>query len=562
MDYSNTTKHNNHMLPRIQPQKTESWARLSSHADAMKELSMRLLFEQDKQRFDKFHVLLNGMLFDYSKHRITDATIRHLLELAGECGLPQAIHALFNGEAINETEGRAVMHMALRHPEEGEMNVDGKNVLPEVHAVLKRMEGFCEKVRSGELTGHSGKKFTDVVNIGIGGSDLGPVMACEALKPYGKEGPRVHFVSNVDGTHISECLASLDPETTMFIIASKTFTTQETMTNAHSARSWFIENANEEAIGKHFIAVSTAIDKAVEFGISEQHIFGFWSWVGGRYSMWSAIGISIMLSIGPKRFRELLAGAHAADQHFFNTPYERNIPVLMALLGVWYNNFWGAASHAVLPYDQYLHRFPAYLQQADMESNGKYVDRSGKQVNYPTGPIVWGEPGTNGQHAFYQLIHQGTQMIPCDFIAPVQSANPIGRHHSILLSHCFAQSEALMNGKTPEEVRQELEGKGLAEDEIQRLLPYKVFKGNIPSSTFLLPVVDPFQLGQLIALYEHKIFCQGVIWNIFSYDQWGVELGKQLASKILPELEGSSEVKGHDSSTEGLIRAVRLRTGH
>lgn len=497
------------------------------------------------------------ILFDYSKNRIDEQTIALLIQLAKECKLDQAIEAMFKGEAINRTENRAVLHTALRNLSGTPVFVDGKDVMPEVNAVLEHMKTFSEAVISGQWKGYSGKEITDVVNIGIGGSDLGPVMVTEALKSY-KNRLNVHFVSNVDGTHIVETLKKVKAETTLFLIASKTFTTQETMANAHSARDWFLtQGGSTTDIAKHFVALSTNTKAVEDFGIDTQNMFEFWDWVGGRYSLWSAIGLSIVLSIGFDHFLELLAGAHAADKHFRDTPFEENIPVIMAVLGVWYNNFFDAESHAILPYDQYMHRFAAYLQQGDMESNGKYVDRSGNPVEYQTGPIIWGEPGTNGQHAFYQLIHQGTKMVPCDFIAPAQSHNPVGEHHTLLLSNFFAQTEALMNGKLEEEVAAALVKAGLSAEQIAYLTPFKVFEGNRPSNSFLLKRITPYSLGTLIAFYEHKIFTQGIIWNIFSFDQWGVELGKQLAGQILPELKNSESVRSHDSSTNGLINQFK-----
>lgn len=546
------------MFPRIAFTKTAVYSDLYQHYQQMEGKHMRQMFAQDAKRFEQFSIRLNGLLFDYSKNRIEMETIGLLCKMADECRLREAITAMFQGEPINETEGRAVLHTALRNKSDKPVMVHGKNVMPDIQDVLERMRVFSRKVRMGEWKGYTGLPITDVVNIGIGGSDLGPVMVCEALKSYASDDLKVHFVSNVDATHLVECLKPLKPETTLFIIASKTFTTQETMTNAHSARQWFLNAARDEAfIAQHFVAVSTAKQEVVKFGMHEQNMFGFWEWVGGRYSLWSAIGLSIMLAVGDQHFDALLEGAYAADQHFYSADFSENIPVIMGLLGIWYGNFFGASTQAVLPYDQYLNRFPAFLQQADMESNGKHVDRNGATVTHTTGAVVWGEPGTNGQHAFYQLIHQGTQMIPCDFIVPAISQNELGSHHSILLSHCLAQSEALMNGKTLEEVSNELGAGGMHPSEIERQAPFRVFEGNIPSNTFLLPEITPFQLGQLIALYEHKIFVQGVMWNIYSFDQWGVELGKKLAAKILPELNDDSIIPNHDASTSALIQEVR-----
>jgi glucose-6-phosphate isomerase len=522
----------------------------------MKETHLRTLFANDADRFNKFTLSFEDILFDYSKNIITEETRTLLLQLAKECGVEDGIKAMFSAEKINATENRAVLHTALRNFSGNPVMLDGKDVMPEVNAVLQKMENFCQRIHSGEWKGYTGKPIRYIVNIGIGGSDLGPVMVTEALKPYWREGMQPYFVSNVDGTHIAETLKKVSPEETLFLIASKTFTTQETMTNALTARSWFLEHAKDEAfVAKHFAALSTN-EKAVKaFGIDPANMFEFWDWVGGRYSLWSAIGLSIALTTGFEHFKTLLEGAHAVDNHFQTTPLEKNIPAIMALIGLWYGNFFDTSTEAILAYDQYMHRFAAYFQQGNMESNGKYVDRTGKPVSYETGPVVWGEPGTNGQHAFYQLIHQGTRIIPCDFIAPAISHNPIGDHHVKLLSNFFAQTEALMNGKTAEEVRAELEKSGLKEEEIKTLLPYKVFTGNRPTNSFLVKEITPRSLGSLVALYEHKIFVQGVIWNIYSFDQWGVELGKQLANKILPELESADKVTGHDASTNGLINA-------
>lgn len=545
------------MLPNINFTKTNAYRYLLDNYLELTNKSLRQLFIEDPKRFEKFSIQTEDMLFDFSKNRIEDKTFALLIQLAKECNLREAIKAMFDGAAINETENRAVLHTALRNFDDRPILVDGEDVKPLVKMNLKHMKAFSQNVISGEWKGYTGKAITDVVNIGIGGSDLGPVMVTEALKHY-KNHLKVHFVSNVDGTHISEVLESLNPETTLFLIASKTFTTQETMANANTAKKWFLKSdGKKEDIAKHFVAMSTNSKGVSEFGIDTENMFEFWDWVGGRYSLWSAIGLSITLAIGYENFEQLLKGAYDADIHFYQSEFEQNIPVIMALLGVWYNNFFEAESHAVLPYDQYLHRFSAYLQQGDMESNGKYVDRNGERVEYETGPIIWGEPGTNGQHAFYQLIHQGTKLIPCDFIAPAISHNPIDNHHKLLMSNFFAQTEALMNGKTAEEVEQELSKEGKSREEIDKLLPYKVFEGNRPTNSILIKKVTPYTLGKLIAFYEHKIFVQGVIWNIFSFDQWGVELGKQLANKILPELESDSNITSHDSSTNGLINQYK-----
>lgn len=546
------------MLEKINPLSLNSWRKLSAHYEKMKNIHMRNLFKSDKNRFDKFSLSFENIFVDYSKNIITEETMGLLFNLAEEAKLKDAIEKMFSGDKINETEKRAVLHIALRNKSNTPIYVDGVDVIPEVNRVLKQMKDFSDKVISGEWKGYSGKAITDIVNIGIGGSDLGPVMVTEALKPYKKPNINVHFVSNVDGTHIAETLKKLNPETTLFIISSKTFTTQETMTNANTAREWFLSSSKDEnSIKKHFVAVSTNEKKVVKFGIASENMFVFWDWVGGRYSLWSAIGLSIACTIGFENFDALLMGAHKMDNHFINTPFEKNIPVILALLGIWYNNFFGAETYAILPYDQYLHRLPAYLQQGDMESNGKSVDRSGKKVNYQTGPIIWGEPGTNGQHAFYQLIHQGTKLIPADFLAPAISHNPIGDHHLKLLSNFFAQTEALMNGKTEHEVVAELKASGKSAEEIEKLKPFKLFEGNRPTNSILFKKLTPEVLGSLIAMYEHKIFVQGVIWNIFSFDQWGVELGKQLANKILPELSGDEVINSHDSSTNGLINTYK-----
>jgi len=543
-----------------------AWQALVAHRAAMHPVEMRDLFAQDPNRFDRFSLWFQEILFDYSKNRITAETMRLLLDLAQQADLQGAIAAMFNGETINNTEDRAVLHIALRNRAQGAPNrpivVDGQDVMPEVNRVLAKMGAFGEAVRSGQWRGYTGAAITDVVNIGIGGSDLGPKMVTLALTPYAKADLQTHFVSNVDGTDIAETLKRLNPETTLFLIASKTFTTQETMTNAHTARAWFLATANDEAaVAKHFAALSTNEQAVTAFGIDPQNMFEFWDWVGGRYSLWSAIGLSIVLSIGMDNFEELLSGAHAVDEHFRTAPLAENIPVIMGLLGIWYNNFWDAQSHAILPYDQYLARFPAYFQQGDMESNGKLVTKAGERIDdYTTGPIIWGEPGTNGQHAFYQLIHQGTKLVPCDFLAPARSHNPIGNHHPILIANFLAQTEALMKGKTAAEARAELVAAGVSGAELETLVPAKTFPGNRPSNSFLFRQLTPATLGALIALYEHKIFTQGVIWQINSFDQMGVELGKQLAKAIEPELAGDAPVTNHDASTNGLINAYkRLR---
>ncbi|EOR96002.1 Glucose-6-phosphate isomerase [Arcticibacter svalbardensis MN12-7] len=545
------------MLPRINFTDTKSFQYLTDHFIDISGKQLKDLFTEDPARFEKFSVQFNDIMLDYSKNRITDKTMALLIQLTTECGLKEAINAMFSGEAINETEGRAVLHTALRNQSNLEVLVDGKDVMPDINEVLGKIEKFTDAVISGTWKGYTGKAITDVVNIGIGGSDLGPVMVTEALKAY-KNHLNLHFVSNVDGTHIAETLKTINAETTLFLIASKTFTTQETMANAHSARDWFLAAGAAEAdVAKHFAALSTNAKAVSAFGIDTANMFGFWDWVGGRYSIWSAIGTSIALGVGFQNFKALLAGAHAMDNHFKNTEFDQNIPVILGLLGVWYNNFFEAETNAILPYDQYMHRFAAYFQQGDMESNGKHVDRNGNDVSYETGPIIWGEPGTNGQHAFYQLIHQGTKLIPCDFIAPAQSHNPLGEHHTLLLSNFFAQTEALMNGKSLEEVVAELKESGKSDEEIEKLAPFKVFLGNRPTNSILVKKITPETLGSLIAMYEHKIFVQGIIWNIFSFDQWGVELGKQLASKILPELRSDDEVQSHDSSTNGLINLYK-----
>jgi glucose-6-phosphate isomerase len=546
------------MLQKINPRKTKSWSMLQEHYEVMKSRHMRDLFRENPHRFREFSLRVADIFVDYSKNIINGDTLRLLLELSKECQLKDAIEKVFSGDRINETENRAVLHAALRNRSRIPMCVDGKDVMPAVDAVLRKMENFSQRIIQGEWRGYTGKPMTDIVNIGIGGSDLGPAMVTEALRPYRKPHIGTHFVSNIDGTHISETLRRVSPETTLFMIASKTFTTQETMTNAHTARTWFLRSAGDERhVREHFVALSTNQEEVEKFGIDPENMFEFWDWVGGRYSLWSAVGLSIACSIGFENFVELLEGAHRMDRHFRETPFENNIPVILALIGVWYANFFNAETEAILPYDQYMYRFPAYFQQGNMESNGKCVDRNGVEVTYQTGPIIWGEPGTNGQHAFYQLVHQGTKLIPCDFIAPVLSHNSIGNHHAILLSNFFAQTEALMKGKTREEVVQELASAGKSEEEIERVAPYKVFRGNRPSNSILVREITPRTLGSLIALYEHKIFVQGVIWNIFSFDQWGVELGKVLAKTILPELEDDAPVTSHDSSTNGLINVYK-----
>ena len=541
------------------PTTTLAWKELELHAHDLQQRHMKDLFAQDPHRFATFHQQVEDILLDYSKNIITQETLDLLYKLAETCGVKEATEQLFTGQTINGTEGRAVLHVALRNRGSDPIVVDGSDVMPEVNEVLDRMQAFAGRIHDGTHTGYTGKPLTQVVNIGIGGSDLGPVMVTEALKPYWIDGREVHFVSNIDGTHLAEVLKKVDPDTTLFLVASKTFTTQETMTNARSARQWFLDQGgSQEDVAKHFVALSTNAEGVKDFGIAEDNMFGFWDWVGGRYSLSSSIGMSIALTIGFDRFAELLDGLHAMDEHFRHAPLAENLPAKLALIGLWYTNFFDAETEAILPYDQYLHRFPAYFQQGNMESNGKSVDRDGNPIeDYDTGPIIWGEPGTNGQHAFYQLIHQGTRLIPCDFIAPAVSHNPLGDHHAILLSNCFAQTEALMNGKTAEQVSEELEAEGMSDEEIAKLVPFKVFDGNQPTNSILVRQITPYTLGQLIALYEHKIFVQGVIWNIYSFDQWGVELGKQLAKAIQPELKGSEEVSSHDSSTNGLINAYK-----
>lgn len=531
-----------------------AWQALTAHRHELEHTHLRDLFAADPQRFAKFSLRFGDLLFDYSKNRITERTLQLLLDLAQQAKLGEAINAMFSGQKINVTENRAVLHVALRNRSNRPILVDGQDVMPAVNRVLAHMREFTEAVRSGAWTGYTGQRITDIVNIGIGGSDLGPKMVTLALTPYHQAGLRAHFVSNVDGTDIAEVLKSINPATTLFLVASKTFTTQETMTNAHTARAWFLQTAHDEAaIAKHFAALSTNRQAVMAFGIDPQNMFAFWDWVGGRYSLWSAIGLPIALMIGMDRFEELLAGGHAVDEHFRTTPFAQNIPVIMGLLGIWYNNFWDAQTVAILPYDQYLARFAAYFQQGDMESNGKSVTKAGDWVDYTTGPVIWGEPGTNGQHAFYQLIHQGTKLIPCDFLAPAISQNPLGDHHTILIANFLAQTEALMKGKTPDEVRTELKNSGLSSEALEKLVQAKTFTGNRPTNSFLFKQLTPYTLGSLIALYEHKIFMQGVIWEINSFDQWGVELGKQLAKAIEPELKGDTPITSHDASTNGLI---------
>jgi glucose-6-phosphate isomerase len=541
------------MLPTYNPTETPSWQTLEMLFLTLQATHMRELFAEDPKRFEKFHLQFEDVLVDYSKNIINDEALKQLFKLAHEIELPQAIDAMFRGEKINQTENRSVLHIALRNRANTPILVDGEDVMPEINRVLEQVKKFSENIVGGNWKGYTGKPIKDIVNIGIGGSDLGPFMVTEALRSYWTT-ITPHFVSNVDGTHIAETVKKLDPETTLFIIASKTFTTQETMTNAASARTWFLEKTGGKGdVAKHFVAVSTNQKEVTNFGIAPENMFVFWDWVGGRYSLWSSIGLSIACTIGYNNFVQLLEGAHAMDNHFKQEPFEKNIPVILALLGVWYNNFFGAASEAILPYDQYLHRFAAYFQQGNMESNGKSIDREGNPVEYQTGPIIWGEPGTNGQHAFYQLIHQGTKLIPCDFIAPVISHNPLSDHHDKLMSNFFAQTEALMNGKSIEEVELDLRTAGMSDEEMEFQAPFRVFEGNRPSNSILIKKLTPRTLGTLIALYEHKIFAQGIIWNVFSFDQWGVELGKVLAKKILPELSSTEKIASHDSSTNGLI---------
>ena len=546
-------------MKNINPTNTQAWKALEAHQSQLAHTTIADLFKQEQNRFNDYSLTFeNQILVDFSKNKINQETLKLLRQLAKESALDESINAMFTGEKINRTENRAVLHTALRNRSNTPVYVDGKDVMPEVNAVLAKMSAFCDRVISGEWKGYTGKAITDVVNIGIGGSDLGPYMVTEALRPY-KNHLNMHFVSNVDGTHIAETLKKVNPETTLFLVASKTFTTQETMTNANSARDWLLAAAKDNSsVAKHFAALSTNGKAVAEFGIDTNNMFEFWDWVGGRYSLWSAIGLSIALSIGFDNFEALLSGAHEMDKHFRTAPLEKNIPATLALVGLWNTNFLGAQTEAILPYDQYLHRFAAYFQQGNMESNGKYVDRNGDVIrDYQTGPIIWGEPGTNGQHAFYQLIHQGTMLIPCDFIAPAQSHNPLGDHHSKLLSNFFAQTEALAFGKTKEEVEAEFVKAGKSLDEVKDIVPFKVFTGNKPTNSILVQKITPFVLGALIAMYEHKIFTQGVIFNIFSFDQWGVELGKQLANRILPELADKEKVSSHDSSTNGLINQFK-----
>ncbi|MDR3272266.1 MAG: glucose-6-phosphate isomerase [Flavobacteriaceae bacterium] len=544
-------------LQKINPTQTQAWKALGEHYNQLKNKHLRDLFVQDPQRFEKYSIKFNDILFDYSKNRMDDETLKLLFQLAEETQLKDAIEKQFAGDKINETENRAVLHTALRNRKNTPVYVDGEDVMPKINKVLTQMKDFSDSLISGMWKGFTGKEITDVVNIGIGGSDLGPLMVTEALKHY-KTRLNLHFVSNVDGTHIVETLKTLNPETTLFIIASKTFTTQETMTNAHAARRWFLETAkNETEIAKHFVALSTNEKDVTKFGIDKNNMFEFWDWVGGRYSLWSAIGLSICLAVGFDNFSQLLDGAYEVDLHFRNTDFQHNIPVILALLGIWYNNFFGAETVALLPYEQYLHRFAAYFQQGDMESNGKTIDRSGNKVNYQTGTVIWGEPGTNGQHAFYQLIHQGSKLIPCDFFAGVNTLNPVSDQHEKLISNFFAQTEALAFGKTEQQVVEELKQQGKTDEQINFLKPFKIFDGNRPTNSFLYKLLTPRLLGELLALYEQKIFVQGVIWNIFSFDQWGVELGKQLANKVLPELVNDEKITSHDSSTNGLINAYK-----
>jgi len=541
---------------------TPAWTALLAHKKEIDALTIRELFAKDGARFEKMSHEACDVFVDWSKHRATDETMRLLFTLAKQAEVERWREAMFAGETINGTEGRAVLHVALRNRSNRPIHVGGKDVMQDVNAVLAKMRDFTERLRSGAWKGHTGKAITDVVNIGIGGSDLGPVMVTEALRPYWKDNLRAHFVSNVDGTHIAEVLKRVDPETTLFIVASKTFTTQETLTNAKTARAWLVDRpgAGDGAVAKHFVALSTNAKEVSAFGIDTANMFEFWDWVGGRYSLWSAIGLPIACMIGMDNFEELLAGAHAMDEHFRTAPIEKNLPVVLAMLGIWYANFHGAETHAILPYDQYLHRFAAYFQQGDMESNGKRVDRDGRPIEgYTTGAVIWGEPGTNGQHAYYQLIHQGTRIIPCDFLAPVETHNPLGNHHAILLANFFAQTEALMKGKTPEEARAELEAQKLPKERVDELVPHKTFPGNRPTTSIMVQKVTPRTLGALVAMYEHKIFVQGIVWNVYSFDQWGVELGKQLASKILPELETPGEVTSHDASTNGLINRWKAK---
>jgi glucose-6-phosphate isomerase len=544
------------------PTRTGAWSELQEHHRFVRDLHMRELFAEDPKRFERLSLAWGPILFDYSKNRITSGTVDLLLRLAYECGLNERIEAMFAGERINVTEGRSVLHVALRNRSNRAILVDGEDVMPAVNRVLEQMRGFVDRVRSGAWKGYTGKPVTDVVNLGIGGSDLGPRMACKALAAYGREGPRTHFVSNIDPAHLAETLRTLSPETTLFVVASKSFTTQETLANAHAARRWLVRAAGDEsAVARHFVAVSTNAEKVAEFGIDTENMFVFWDWVGGRYSLWSAIGLPIALRVGMDNFEELLAGGHEMDEHFRTTPFERNIPALMGLLAVWYNNFFGAETHAVLPYSQYLEEFPGYLQQGEMESNGKRATLDGGLADCPTGPVVWGTPGTNGQHAYFQLLHQGTRLVPCDFIGLARPSSPIGEHHDILMANFLAQPEALLRGKSEEEARSELQAQGLSGQELERMLPHRVFPGNRPSNSILLEELTPRTLGMLVAMYEHRIFVQGTIWNINSFDQWGVELGKQLAKSILPELKEQGAASGHDGSTNGLISAWKEMAG-
>jgi len=539
-----------------------AWKSLSDHAKKMSSTHLRDLFKQDAHRFKSFSVSFEDILLDYSKNRVTDETLKLLFTVARDAGVEKLRDRMFAGDKINITEDRAVLHIALRNRSNRPIMVDGKDVMPEVNAVLKHIKAFTDELRSGKWTGYTGKAITDVVNIGIGGSDLGPVMVCEALKPYSKRDLNLHFVSNIDGTHMAETLRKLNPESSLFIVASKTFTTQETITNATTAKDWFLKTAKDQKhVAKHFVALSTNEKEVTKFGIDKANMFGFWDWVGGRYSLWSAIGLPIACSIGYDNFEALLAGGHEMDEHFRTTPLEKNLPAILAMIGIWHNNFFNAQTLAILPYDQYMHRFAAYFQQGDMESNGKSVRRDGKPCDYSTGPIVWGEPGTNGQHAFYQLIHQGTKLVPCDFIAPVNTQNPVGEHHKILLSNFFAQTEALAMGKDEAAVRKELTAAGMSGKALEDLVPHKIFAGNRPTNSIMFDKLDPRTLGRLIAMYEHKIHVQGAVWNINSYDQWGVELGKQLAKAILPELSDDKPVAAHDSSTNGLINYYKQRRG-
>ena len=534
-----------------------AWQALWDHFASAKEVHMRELFEQDPDRAERYWLEVGGLKLDYSKNRITDETLKGLIELAKQAGVQERKKAMFAGKKINETENRAVLHVALRNRTNAPIEVDGEDVMPKVNNVLERMGKFAHAVRNGDWLGYTNQVITDVVNIGIGGSDLGPLMMCSALKTFGHPRMRMHFVSNVDGAQLRDTLDKVHPETTLFIIASKTFTTQETLTNANTARQWFLREGNEEDIAKHFVAVSTNKKAVAEFGIDTAHMFEFWDWVGGRYSLWSAIGLPIMLYLGEENFIEMLNGAHLMDQHFYNAPLDQNMPVLLAMIGIWYINYFGGGSHIIAPYDQHLHRLPKFIQQLDMESNGKQVSMNGEPVEHETGPIIWGETGINGQHAFFQLLHQGTHVTPIDLIASLEKRSNLPGHHEILLSNVFAQAEAFMRGKTPDEVREELRVQGMDEAHIEALVPHKIFSGNRPSNLILLNKVNPRNLGSLIALYEHKVFVQGIIWGINSFDQWGVELGKQLAKTILSELTGTVALQPHDSSTERLVKLYR-----